>query len=40
MAAGSALPAPQRPTGIGLFQLAYLLGGVLGPALATMLILS
>ncbi|MFI1213516.1 MFS transporter [Streptomyces sp. NPDC020802] len=40
MAAASAVPDRQRPTGIGLFQLAYLMGGALGPALATTLILS
>ncbi|MEU5029367.1 MFS transporter [Streptomyces milbemycinicus] len=39
IAAASAVPAPQRPTGIGLFQLAYLMGGALGPALATILVL-
>ncbi|WP_405784457.1 MFS transporter [Streptomyces sp. NBC_01378] len=40
MAAASAVPERQRPTAIGLFQLAYLMGGALGPALAAMLILS
>ncbi|MFI6369741.1 MFS transporter [Streptomyces sp. NPDC050546] len=40
MAAASAVPGPQRPTGIGLFQLSYLMGGALGPALATVLVLS
>ncbi|MFC9510185.1 MFS transporter [Streptomyces sp. NPDC057002] len=39
MAAASAVPDRQRPTGIGLFQLSYLMGGALGPALATMLVL-
>ncbi|MFI1847386.1 MFS transporter [Streptomyces sp. NPDC020480] len=39
MAAASAVPDRQRPTGIGLFQLAYLMGGALGPALATTLVL-
>ncbi|MFI5800563.1 MFS transporter [Streptomyces sp. NPDC051677] len=40
MAAASAVPDRQRPTGIGLFQLGYLMGGALGPALATVLVLS
>ncbi|MEW2395478.1 MFS transporter [Streptomyces sp. NPDC046862] len=40
MAAASAVPDRQRPTGIGLFQLIYLTGGALGPALATILVLS
>ncbi|MEU1671760.1 MFS transporter [Streptomyces roseifaciens] len=39
MVAASAVPDSQRPTGIGLFQLAYLMGGALGPALATLLVL-
>ncbi|WFB08927.1 MFS transporter [Streptomyces sp. LX-29] len=39
MTAASAVPDSQRPTGIGLFQLAYLMGGALGPALATLLVL-
>ncbi|MFI9236138.1 MFS transporter [Streptomyces sp. NPDC053079] len=39
MTAASAVPEAQRPTGIGLFQLAYLMGGALGPALATLLVL-
>lgn len=39
MTAASAVPDRQRPTAIGLFQLAYLLGGALGPALATPLVL-
>ncbi|MGW4983812.1 MFS transporter [Streptomyces mirabilis] len=39
MAAASAVPDRQRPTSIGLFQLVYLMGGALGPALATMLVL-
>lgn len=39
MAAASAVPEPRRPTGIGLFQLAYLMGGALGPALATALVI-
>ncbi|MFF9022102.1 MFS transporter [Streptomyces eurythermus] len=37
--AASAVPDRQRPAAIGLFQLAYLLGGALGPALATTLVL-
>ncbi|WP_405606431.1 MFS transporter [Streptomyces sp. NBC_00076] len=39
MAAASAVPDRQRPTSIGLFQLSYLMGGALGPAFATMLVL-
>ncbi|WP_416974811.1 MFS transporter [Streptomyces sp. 4F14] len=39
MAAASAVPERQRPTGIGLFQLAYLMGGALGPALATVFVI-
>ncbi|WP_244202009.1 MFS transporter [Streptomyces diastatochromogenes] len=39
MAAASAVPDRQRPTSIGLFQLGYLMGGALGPALATLLVL-
>ncbi|MEU9793046.1 MFS transporter [Streptomyces sparsogenes] len=37
--AASAVPGRQRPTAIGLFQLGYLMGGALGPALATTLVL-
>ncbi|MGW2013761.1 MFS transporter [Streptomyces sp. NPDC001927] len=33
-------PAPQRPAAIGLFVLCYQLGGALGPALATLLVLT
>ncbi|MFD0392212.1 hypothetical protein ACFQ3Z_03225 [Streptomyces nogalater] len=39
VAAASAVPDRQRPAAIGLFQLCYLLGGALGPALATTLVL-
>ncbi|MDX3226292.1 MFS transporter [Streptomyces sp. ME19-01-6] len=39
MDAASAVPAAQRPTAIGLFTLGYQLGGALGPALATLLVL-
>ncbi|MEU8548205.1 hypothetical protein AB0C81_14650 [Streptomyces roseoverticillatus] len=35
--AASAVPGHQRPTAIGLFTLVYLMGGALGPALATAL---
>ncbi|MDG4863999.1 MFS transporter [Streptomyces sp. T-3] len=38
--AGQASPAPQRPSAIGLFVLAYQLGGALGPAIAALLVLS
>jgi MFS family permease len=37
--AASAVPDHQRPTAIGLFTLVYLIGGALGPALATVLVL-
>ncbi|MFD8383870.1 MFS transporter [Streptomyces sp. NPDC059679] len=40
MDAASAVPPTQRPTAIGLFTLGYQLGGALGPALATLLVLS
>ncbi|WP_424886745.1 hypothetical protein [Streptomyces sp. XH2] len=36
--AASAVPDRQRPTAIGLFTLVYLMGGALGPALATALV--
>ena len=36
----SAVPDRERPTAIGLFQLAYLMGGAFGPALSTTLVLS
>ncbi|MEV3854384.1 MFS transporter [Streptomyces sp. NPDC050095] len=39
MDAASAVPTAQRPTAIGLFTLGYQLGGALGPALATLLVL-
>ncbi|MEU5639638.1 MFS transporter [Streptomyces milbemycinicus] len=39
MDAASAVPPTQRPTAIGLFTLGYQLGGALGPALATLLVL-
>ncbi|MFI6881199.1 MFS transporter [Streptomyces sp. NPDC050400] len=39
MDAAAAVPAVQRPTAIGLFTLGYQLGGALGPALATALVL-
>ncbi|MEV6591436.1 MFS transporter [Streptomyces acidicola] len=35
----SAVPPAQRPAAVGLFSLSYLLGGALGPALATALVL-
>lgn len=38
--AASAVPDRQRPTAIGLFTLVYLMGGALGPALATALVLT
>ncbi|MFC9297879.1 MFS transporter [Streptomyces sp. NPDC057011] len=37
--AASAAPEAQRPTAIGLFTLCYQLGGALGPAVATALVL-
>ncbi|WP_030839751.1 MFS transporter [Streptomyces sp. NRRL F-4474] len=37
--AASSVPAPQRPTAIGLFTLCYQLGGAFGPAIATALVL-
>ncbi|MEU6398268.1 MFS transporter [Streptomyces cinnamoneus] len=39
MQAASSVPAPQRPTAIGLFSLCYQLGGAFGPAIATALVL-
>ncbi|MEU5187614.1 MFS transporter [Streptomyces klenkii] len=39
MEAATSVPGHQRPTVIGLFTLAYLMGGALGPALATTLVL-
>ncbi len=39
MTAASAVPEGRRPTGIGVFLLAHLMGGALGPALATLLVL-
>ncbi|WP_372347527.1 MFS transporter [Streptomyces sp. KL116D] len=39
MDAAAAVPAAQRPTAIGLFTLGYQLGGALGPAVATALVL-
>ncbi|WP_367133831.1 MULTISPECIES: MFS transporter [Streptomyces] len=39
MEAATSVPGHQRPTAIGLFTLAYLMGGALGPALATTLVL-
>ncbi|MEU8890106.1 hypothetical protein [Streptomyces sp. NPDC048442] len=38
--AGRQAPAAQRPAALGLFVLCYQLGGALGPALATLLILT
>lgn len=40
MDAASAVPAAHRPTAIGLFILGYQLGGAVGPAVATLLVLS
>ncbi|MFJ6069785.1 MFS transporter [Streptomyces sp. NPDC093065] len=40
MDAASAVPQSHRPTAIGLFTLCYQLGGALGPALATALVLT
>ncbi|MFI0975785.1 MFS transporter [Streptomyces sp. NPDC021093] len=37
---GRSAPAAQRPAAIGLFVLCYQLGGALGPALATLLVLA
>ncbi|MFD8886526.1 MFS transporter [Streptomyces erythrochromogenes] len=39
MQAASSVPAPRRPTAIGLFALCYQLGGAFGPAIATALVL-
>ncbi|MDS2171842.1 MFS transporter [Nesterenkonia sp. CL21] len=39
-AATSAVPDKERPTAIGLFTLLYLLGGAIGPALASVLVLT
>ncbi|QBE49993.1 MFS transporter [Leucobacter triazinivorans] len=38
--ATSAVPETQKPVAIGLFTLLYLLGGAIGPALASILVLS
>jgi Major Facilitator Superfamily len=38
--ATASVPEPQKPTAIGLFTLLYLLGGAIGPALASALVLS
>ncbi|MGW5262576.1 MFS transporter [Microbispora sp. NPDC004025] len=36
--AAAAVPASERPTAMGLFNLAYLLGAAFGPAIATLLV--